>query len=112
VDASLVLKQDQAEEFQIVFNTYTGRKHNPTSTLQTSTIFNRYGPIGGHFAGLLVAIETRTASVNGLKPPKLVLDFQTVTTCLLIGFGTKGPCHMNSIYKTSFSSTQNSSSFQ
>jgi hypothetical protein len=52
MDASLVLKQDQAKTLQIVSNTY--RKHNPTSALQISTIFNCYGPIlGGHFSGLV-----------------------------------------------------------
>jgi hypothetical protein len=57
------LKQDQAEAFQIVSNAY--RKHNPTSTLQISTIFNSYGPsIGGHF-GELVDIATKMALVNG-----------------------------------------------
>ena len=49
VDVSLVSKQDQAEEFQIVSNTH--RKHNPTSTLQISTSFNCHGPAGGFFDG-------------------------------------------------------------
>jgi hypothetical protein len=59
------LKQDQVEEFQIVSNTYI--KHNPTSALQISTIFKRYGSIGGHFGGV-VDIATKMALVNGRKP--------------------------------------------
>jgi hypothetical protein len=46
------------EEFKNVSNTF--RKHNPTSA-----IFNHYEPIGGHFGGLVTAIETKTALVNG-----------------------------------------------
>jgi hypothetical protein len=60
---SLVLMQAQVETFQIVSITY--RKHNPTTcSLQISTRFNRYGPIGDHFGGL-VDIATKTALVNG-----------------------------------------------
>jgi hypothetical protein len=59
-----VSKQDQAEALHIVFNTY--RNHNPTSALQISTVFNGYGPIGGHFGGLVADIvATKTAFVNG-----------------------------------------------
>jgi hypothetical protein len=59
---SLVSKQDQVEAFQIV--SITCRKHNPTTSLQISTSFNCYGPIGGHFGGL-VDVATKTALVNG-----------------------------------------------
>jgi hypothetical protein len=45
MDEILVLKQDQAEAYQIVSNAYTD--HNPTGALQISTIFNCYGPRGG-----------------------------------------------------------------
>jgi hypothetical protein len=48
---SLVSKQDQAEEFQIVSITY--RKQNPTSSFQISTRLNCYGPICEHFGGLV-----------------------------------------------------------
>jgi hypothetical protein len=65
MDASLVLKQDQVESFQIVSKTY--RKHNTTIALQISAIFNHYGPIGGHSGGL-VDITTKTALANGCKP--------------------------------------------
>jgi hypothetical protein len=41
MDESLVSKQDYAEAFQIVSNAY--RKHNPTSPLQLSTIFDHHG---------------------------------------------------------------------
>jgi hypothetical protein len=51
------LKQNQVEECQIVSNTC--RKHNPTSTLQISTIFNCYGPIGDHFGGLIDIAKTK-----------------------------------------------------
>jgi hypothetical protein len=47
MDASLVLKQDQAKVLRIVSNTY--RKHNPTSALQDSAIFHCYGTAGGCF---------------------------------------------------------------
>jgi hypothetical protein len=60
-----ILKQDQAEPFQIVSNIY--RQHNPTNALQISAIFNCYGPIGGHFGGL-IDIATKMALVNGRKP--------------------------------------------
>jgi hypothetical protein len=59
------LKQDQEAEFQIVSNTH--RKHNPTSALQISAIFNCHGPVGGCFGGQ-VDITTKTALVNGCKP--------------------------------------------
>jgi hypothetical protein len=62
MDESLVLKQDCVNEFHIVSNTY--RKHNPTSSLQISAIFNPYGPIGVHCGGL-VDVTTNTALVNG-----------------------------------------------
>jgi hypothetical protein len=56
------LKQDKPEEFQIVSNTY--RQYNPTTTLQISAICNCYGPIGGHFGGL-VDIATKIALMDG-----------------------------------------------
>jgi hypothetical protein len=62
MDESLLSKQDYAEAFQIVSNAY--RKHNPTSALQISTIFDHYGPAGGCFGGL-IDIATKTALVNG-----------------------------------------------
>jgi hypothetical protein len=62
---SLVSKQGQVVALQIVSNTY--RKHNPTSALQISAIFNCHGPAGGCFGGL-VDITTKTALVNGCKP--------------------------------------------
>jgi hypothetical protein len=46
----LLLKQDQAEAFQIVSDAY--REHNPTS-------------IGGQFGAGLVDIATKMALVNG-----------------------------------------------
>jgi hypothetical protein len=62
MDESLVLKQDLAKTFQIVFNAY--RKHNPTCALQISAIFNCHRPAGGCFCGL-VDITSNTALVNG-----------------------------------------------
>ncbi len=59
---SLVSKQEQVEAFQIVSIPY--RKNNPTSALKITTTFNCYGPIGGHFGGL-VDIATKMALVNG-----------------------------------------------
>jgi hypothetical protein len=44
--------------------------------------------------------------------PKLVFDLQAVGACFLIGFGTRQPGCMSSIYKRSHSSTYKSSSFQ
>jgi hypothetical protein len=61
---SLVSKQDYAKAFHIAANTYVN--YNPTSILQVSPTFNRYGPIGGRFDGL-VDIVTNIALVDGYK---------------------------------------------
>jgi hypothetical protein len=64
MQAWLQSKTYVAEEFQFFSNTF--RKHNPTSTLQISTIFNCHGPsTGGCFGGLVVHIETNIALSNG-----------------------------------------------
>jgi hypothetical protein len=79
MDASLVLKQDQAKVLHIVSNTY--RKHNPTSALHISTIFNCHGPPDGCFGGL-VHISTKTAFVNGCKLSFEARPSQSTYNCL------------------------------
>jgi hypothetical protein len=61
-ESLLVSEQDYAEAFQIVFNAYG--KHNPTSSLQISSILDHHGPTGGCFGGL-IDIATKRALVNG-----------------------------------------------
>ncbi len=64
MNGSLVLKQDQVEVLYIVSDTY--RKHDATTVLHISTIFNCYipVPIGGSFVGL-VDIANKIALNNG-----------------------------------------------
>jgi hypothetical protein len=58
MDESLVFKQDQVAILLIVSNMY--RKNNSTSASQIYTIYNSYGPIGGHFGGLVDIATKRT----------------------------------------------------